>query len=155
MKDIKQPIYFIQVSALYTNESNENITSNGLNAFLDPMKTSKDDLIEISKDMWEQLQSDSADTFPYTSDYLTTISILENDDMKILYSTSKEDTKVSKIDKVLDTIPRPKQSELDYNCYRDEVQYLTDTHYSGESYNNPAHSQEDESIDEITVNTLT
>lgn len=118
MKD--QPVYFIQISAMV-----EDGDSIGLNSFLNMETTSKLDLVEISKDMWEYLQTSYKKDFNKTYNLLTTIAILDKNSMKILFSTANDNTNVNKIDKVLTIIDKPKLEKLNYECYRDDMNYIS------------------------------
>tara|TARA_B100001989_G_C24353963_1_gene371074 strand:- start:175 stop:540 length:366 start_codon:yes stop_codon:yes gene_type:complete len=118
MKD--QPVYFIQISAMVEDDD-----SIGLNSFLNMETTSKLDLVEISKDMWEYLQTSYKKDFNKTYNLLTTIAILDKNSMKILFSTANDNTNVNKIDKVLTIIDKPKLEKLNYECYRDDMNYIS------------------------------
>ena len=117
-----KPIYFIQISAMIKDHD-----SIGLNSFLDIETTSKSDLVEISKDMWEYLQILYNNNFNESYNLLTTIAILDKNSMKILFSTANDNTNVEVIDKVLVVIEKPTLDELNYQCYRDDVNYLNNT----------------------------
>ena len=117
-----KPIYFIQISAMIKDQD-----SIGLNSFLDIETTSKSDLVEISKDMWEYLQILYNNNFNESYNLLTTIAILDKNSMKILFSTANDNTNVEVLDKVLVVIEKPTLDELNYQCYRDDVNYLNNT----------------------------
>ena len=118
--------YVIQISVSCSDPMEEYFWSDGLIAFLDMNKNSKDELKQISDDMWIKFRKDRSKSWTENRDPQTTISLFEKpNNMGILYSTFNSITDVDKIDDIKDTM------EFDYNklnisgyeFYKDEIGY--------------------------------
>ena len=116
----KLPVkYFIQISEVCTNYWEEYFWNVGLNAFINPDKVDISELKQISDDMWSKYYENKSKEGPMSSDALTTIGIIDGDNMKILYSTKSFNTQPEKIGKILDTAPH-NDDFGDFECYRND-----------------------------------
>ena len=113
--------YYIQCSVQCSDKYEEIWWAEGSCAFLNPDEISMNELLDFSDKMTNDFHEGRSDSYLMRQNPLKTISILEKDKMKILYSDGNSKTMVSKLGKVLDTIDLPDKEELsDFIIYRDD-----------------------------------
>ena len=134
--------YFIQISEVCTNHFEEYFWNVGLNAFINPDKVDISELKQISEDMWSKYYKNKTNGGYMSSNSLTTIAIIDGDEIKILYSTKSLDTQPKELGEILDTLPH--NDDLgDFECYRND--YSSDDSDSDDSDSDDSDSDSDDS----------
>lgn len=115
--------YIIHNSVMTTSPFTTKLTA-GINAYLDIEKYKKSDLKKISDEMWDHYKTTSGDY--RCKDPLTTISILKDNNIHVLFSTTSSKTNVEVIEEVLDTYdfdPIYFYEDPGFITYKDEVNF--------------------------------
>jgi hypothetical protein len=111
--------YFIQISEQCTNYFEECFWDEGLHAFINPDKVDISELKQISEDMWSKYYKNKTNGGYVSSNPLTTIAIIDGDEIKILYSTKSFDTEPEELGEILDTLPHNDDLGA-FECYRND-----------------------------------
>lgn len=119
--------YIIQISVLNKNILSPFLTL-GENCYLDVEKHDKSELLPITIQMWNSFLERTGLTASTLSSPITTISLLKDNKIHILYSTGNEVTNVEKIGDPLDVFqfePIHFQKDPGFNIFKDEVNFET------------------------------
>ena len=119
--------YIIQISVLNRDYLSSLLTL-GENCYLDVEKHEKSDLLPLTVQMWYSFLDRTGLTVSTLSSPITTISLLKDNKIHLLFSTGNEVSIVEEIGEPVDTIdfdPKHFQMDSGFNIFKDEVDFET------------------------------